>query len=273
MQSLVRNPFLTGDFFENLFYRKNEYAGISDDRLMAIVFRIAGNGRHQRSYDQTYLDGYAEFSYNQAFVAAWDLAKSVPVSRHWASALEGLLTKCERPFGFKDIEETIARWNIDEPIEGPPDWWKRNSPFRLRVLLAGFLKANDNLLSSDDPALRCSFYQRFSPSQFREWPEFLNKDGSEFVYAALENDSLWKTPKERERLKEVANWGSPHINDRSDLPNFDRGKKKHLREKYPGLFDDEHNDPMRQAIKLLEERIDSLSEQISGLQQTKFSLF
>ena len=51
MQSLVRNPFLTGDFFENLFYRKNEYAGISDDRLMAIVFRIAGNGRLQRSYD------------------------------------------------------------------------------------------------------------------------------------------------------------------------------------------------------------------------------
>ena len=174
---LLQNPFLPGRFFENLFGRKEEFSDIDDQRFLTILYRIAGSPRLSRARDDTFFDGYAEHAYDKAFQATWNLAKTVPTDQHWAGALWEILRRCERPQsgGIDNLDQAIERWRIDRSFVDKSRRWERSQSFYVRTLLAGFLRADQDLLNSDDPALRSSFYRRFSPLEFRDWPAFIAK--------------------------------------------------------------------------------------------------
>jgi hypothetical protein len=191
VNGLLQNTNLSTEFLEQLLRRRGHFSGIPDDRFIQILYALSGNKRLSKPYDSPYFDGWLEYKYNQVFDAAWDLTRAAPTDQKWAAVLSSLLWRANRPPGFKDSEATIERWKIDEPIEQEPKWYLRSDSFNLRSYIADFSRPDDDLLHSSDAALRMSFYRRFSPWRYKSWPDFLTRDGEEFVNAALENLELW----------------------------------------------------------------------------------
>ncbi|KVN10614.1 hypothetical protein WT09_24240 [Burkholderia stagnalis] len=115
-------------------------------------------------YDQSFADGYAEFSHNEVFEAAWNMAvaATVPNTRAWAFAL-GWLFDVLLPIGhgIDDPLSSAVRWTPDDD-----DGIKHGalSPFQnvrkglARLALAKNAKRTDEFLASDDPALRAAVY-------------------------------------------------------------------------------------------------------------------
>src|SRR5207249_674770 len=96
--------------------------------------------------------------------------------------LNRLLYKAQPPGGFKkEVEQAIERWRIDPPKKEDDRYYNPGHGFDLRSRLADLLEADERLLNSPDLALRQSFYRRFSPWKFKNWPTFIERDG-EFAF-------------------------------------------------------------------------------------------
>ena len=238
VRAMLQNPHLPGEFIERLLERED----VDESRRMLIVYALTGNARLSQDYDRAYLDGYAEYSHGRVFSAAWELSKTVSPTQQWASILWGLLERTNKATGFKEIDGALARWRIDEEKEKPPTWYNRSYSFNVRSLIADYLKADSALLNSEDAALRMSFYRRFSPYHYRDWPNFLERDGAEFINAALENLDLWRDEEERERLSQAC-WDCPDPHHSMNAPNDFRSKQRRLRTQFPGWFRGENDAP------------------------------
>lgn len=277
---LLQNKYITGGFIKNLLSREGAFSGIDDDRLFLIVLAIRGNERLNRPYESLYLDGFDDYLYHEAFSAAWELTKSVQVNQRWASALWDLLANCQKPVSFEELEETIQRWQIDEPIDvdGEVEWFKRSPSFFVRALLGGVKENDDELLNSDDPAMRVGFYRRFQPYKYRDWSKFIERDGGEFINAALDNENIWRSAEYRDQLSSAC-WDAPDPSHMMDVPNDFRGREDTYRERHPEWFADEDDNSsgepgvILERIDRLEEQIARLEEQISIAIRTKRGLF
>lgn len=275
---LLQNKYITGRFIENLLRRKGAFSEIDGDRLFLIVVALRGNERLNRPYESLYLDGFDDYLYHEVFSAAWELTKTVETNQRWASALWDLLAGCQRPTSFDELEETIQRWQIDEPMEGEIEWFKRSPSFFVRALLGSLKKDDEELLNSDDPAMRVAFYQRFQPYRYRDWSKFIERDGSEFINAALANVNIWRSAEYRDQLSSAC-WDAPDPNHTMDLPNDFRGREASYRERHPNWFADEDEgafgepDVILERIDRLEDQIGRLEEQISLAIHAKRGLF
>ncbi len=104
-----------------------------------------------------------------------------------------------------------------------------------------------------------SFYRRFSPHDFKDWPSFLEKDGEEFVHHVLDNVNIWSNRKERSRL-ERACWDCPDPYHNMDAQNNFRSREQDYREKFPQLFVDESDDPSRYDFDDIKERLANIEK-------------
>lgn len=268
LEALALNSHLPDSFYEDLVNRKGHCSELSDHDHKIMLYRLGENPRLSASYDDTYLDGYKDYKYHSVFTAVWQLAATVPATQEWAAVLVHLLHKAKPPIGLKDIPQIIERWKIDPPRKDDDRYYNPSYGFDLRSRLADLLEADDGLLSAEDPALRHSFYRRFSPQKYKNWPEFLQKDGEDFVQEAIQNTALWKSAEERERLKKVT-WDSPDPSSDMMMPNVFRAREKSHREEHPEWFhaeDDEYStEPtavarrMEKLLKSIAERLDTLS--------------
>jgi hypothetical protein len=134
-----------------------------------------------------------------------------------------------------DAHAGIARWRIDEKPVRADKWYNMSPSFYLRSMIADLLEANDDLRSSDDLALRCSFYRRFEPYEYKNWPDFAERDSGVFFEAALQNMNLWRYREERERLERLA-WDMPDPHSTMDAPNDYRARENHLMKIHPEWF-------------------------------------
>ena len=66
-----------------------------------------------------------------------------------------------------DVHASIARWRIDDKPVHAEKWYEMSPSFYLRSTIADLLEADDDLLGSDDLALRRSFYRRFQPCRYK----------------------------------------------------------------------------------------------------------
>lgn len=207
--ALAANPAIDDDLAVELIGRKGIFAGLTDSAYQSVLVTLGTNPRLATQIDLQW-DGFADYRYHNVFQAAWDLTRTLPVTQEWAAYLDRLLQKCVPPSGFKDLDMVLARWRIDKVAEEDKKdrhHWPGYS-FYLRSRLADLRKADASLLASDDKALRLSFYRRFAPSAFPDWATFFDKDGEDFVEAALENEALWRSSQSRERLRDLA-WKVP----------------------------------------------------------------
>lgn len=268
VRALLQSVYIPSSFLSDLLYRQQKFADINDYRLQGIVHALTGNPRLTESYDDRVLDGWAEYTHDKVFQAAWDLTKSVPTTQHWAATLCDFLSKCNRPDSIDGLESVLERWRVDEPPKREPvRWIERSRSFSLRSLTADFIKPDAALLAAQDAALRMSFYRRFSYRDFPDWPDFLNRDGEEFTNAALQNKHLWASEVERERLRRVC-WDTPDPQSWMEMPNSYNATEDQMRRDRPEWFKDEQPpseppdgdkvDDLKQQLLELSSKIDDL---------------
>lgn len=223
LRALVTNPSLSDETFKMCFEKRGVFEELNDEAFQSVLVVASDNERLITPYNDKYMDGYAEYSYHSVFEAAWKLTLTSPVTAKWAAILYHLLYRCLPPISF-DVVPALERWY--QPYG-----------FFMRSRLADILKADDTLLKSRDAALRISFYRRFDPSVYREWPEFVS-DVENFLENALYNKLLWRNCELRGVLSKLC-WEHPDPHSRMDLPNAYNSIDERMRAEYPAWFDDE----------------------------------
>ena len=180
-------------------------------------------------YDETYLDGYSDYSYHKVFSCAWQLAATVPTTPRWANVLYYLLNTCHPPHGV-DPTAMIKRWYF--PTESAD---QVDAGYFLRSRLADLLAADKALLGARDSALRCSFYRRFRPTDFPTWFKFADSDQGHFLDSALHNPNLWREESDRETLSQLS-WNHPDARSDLMMVNQHRAVEGRMREQHPEWF-------------------------------------
>jgi hypothetical protein len=278
--ALLSNPYLPSRFLKSLLRRKADdkcssrwdFSDISDDRFRYIIHALAGNKKLNRHVENwTFEDPYSMFDYEDVFKAAWDLTRTVPPTQVWANPLRAFLPqldKSRRPTALPDLAQTLDRWRIDrEPERQPPRSFDRSPSFAVRSLVADFIQADQSLLQAKDAALRMSFYRRFSPKQFPDWPDWIEKDGEEFVNAVLDNEQIWKTSAERWRLQSVCEECHDPYYDMECWKRF-KYLASHYEKDNPQWFaeeDDAFPSEVEELRSFLDERLLSIDERLSGI--------
>ena len=259
LEALATNPFLDDEAIEHLLEKKEEFAELSEIRYLKVLVGLGKNPRMAQPYDRGILDGWAEYSHGRVFTLAWELARTMEPNQMNAYALLELLQRAHHPVGYENPEEVAARWRIEEePEEGKHPL---GGSFFLRTLLADLMKANDDLLNSDDLALRESFYRRFSVREYKDWPKFIEKDGEHAFDAMVENDGLWRSKDAREDLRDLA-WKVPDPHSSMQAPNTRNWVEERKRREHPEWFrdeDEEYSDEPDAVIRRLDKKIDKLA--------------
>lgn len=250
LEALALNAHLPDAFYEHLLKRTEYFAELSERDYKFMLYHLGDNARLATPYDDIYLDGYRDYKYHSVFTAAWQLTATVPTTQEWAEVLVHLLYKAQMPVGFQEVEQVIERWRIDPPKNEDDRYYYPGDGFDLRSRLADLLEADERLLNSPDLALRQSFYRRFSLWKFKNWPEFLEKDGEE-----------------RDRLQQVA-WACPDPHSDMMMPNIYRAREQSLREEHPEWFyeeDDEYSTDLSAAVRRMERLVRSISEKLEAV--------
>jgi hypothetical protein len=229
--ALFSNPTLSDDTLVKVLERKAPFDALIDTQFESIVIALAKNPRMSTPYDETFLDGYSDYSYHKVFSAAWRLAETVPVTPRWANVLYHLLNTCVPP---RDVGALamISRWYF--PTESAD---QIDAGFFLRSRLADLLAADKALLGSRDPALRFSFYRRFRPTDFPSWFKFAETDGEHFLDSALDNPNLWRLEGDRETLRRLS-WNHPDPHSDLVMVNRFRAVEERMRQQRPEWFND-----------------------------------
>jgi hypothetical protein len=235
LEALAKNEFLSDDAIEHLLERSKEFSKLSDNQYLKMLMWLGGNPRMSKPYDHSKLDGYAEYSHGRVFHQAWELARTLPTEEKYADVLYELLNNTTLPVLFDDAKGVIDRWHIESPSEH--DERPNAASYWLRSRLADVMEPNDDLLNSDDWALRESFYRRFRPRDYEDWPKFMEKDHAAFD-ALIENPELWQTQERREQLSEGA-WEIPDPHSSMMAPNQFRWEEERKRRDNPEWFKDE----------------------------------
>jgi hypothetical protein len=102
LSALVTNPSLSDELFRQCFEQTKVFAHLNEDQFQSVVATMAGNPRLMTPYDDSFLDGWSDYSYRAVFSAAWNLANTVPPTPRWASVLYHLLVWSKN-------------WNGEEP--------------------------------------------------------------------------------------------------------------------------------------------------------------
>lgn len=226
--ALASNPSIGDELLVELIKRSGAFSRLSNAKYIRALMALGENPRLSGKYrdDDEITDPFVYVSYRSPFRAAWELTKVVPTTQDWAAVLN-ILFRNIREEPIEAVDSAIARWRIDE--DGRP------ASFFLRRRLADLKLADQTLLESDDPALRQSFYKRFDPRQFKEWPKGFELDGELFIEAAVLNNHLWQTKNERNRLRELCDQhGSLSANYRNPFHAID----DRLRAEHPEWYHD-----------------------------------
>jgi hypothetical protein len=229
--ALFSNPTLSDGILEKLFERSTPFDSLTDEQFEPIIIALAKNPRMSTPYDETYLDGYRDYSYNKVFSSAWQLAETLPATRRWASVLYYLLENCVPPRGVNPTA-MIGRWYF--PTESAD---KMDAGYFLRSRLADLLAADNALLGARDPALRSSFYRRFRPPDFPSWFKFAESDSEHFLDSALHNSNLWRVEEDRETLSQLS-WNHPDPHSDLIMANQFRAVEGRMRQQHPEWFND-----------------------------------
>lgn len=265
LEALVTNRFLNDDALECLLERKEEFGNLSDEKYTKVLIWLGKNPRMSAEYDRRILDGWAEYSHGRVFSLAWELARHLPTTKTNAYVLYKLLEHTALPVGYDNPAEVLERWRIEEE---PQNGSRSLAPsYFLRTRLADLLKPEGKLLDSDDPAVKESFYRRFSPWQFKDWPTFIERDDGLAFDGMVENDELWRGTEYREVLRDLA-WKVPDPHSSMNAPNTLNGVEERKRRQHPEWFaeeDSEYGNSPDSIVRRIEKKLAKVVDDVEAL--------
>lgn len=111
--ALFSNPKIDEGFLREFLEQGLPWRVWDEPRRLAAVAALSRNGRMVEEYDGP-MDGYAEYSHDSVFDAAWTLASKVPTTLKWAAHLSALYENT-KPWAssLKEPLHTAARWVPD----------------------------------------------------------------------------------------------------------------------------------------------------------------
>ena len=267
LRALCSNPDIVSGFYQALItsWKTDGESKISEERFQRIVGFLSDNPRvaqsREESRERHYLDGFADYEYNNFYVSAWTLAATVPVTLAWAETLARLYRRLHRPYNcLKDIDAIIARWQ-GTVGEYEPDHYRgvRSS------LAAAFVKPSLSQLRSEDPARRDAFLLTFDPTsqEFRDldWNEFIELD-RDWDFGLYHNMKVWSSPVARTKFRQLLWEASKTNSDLTRIGFFDErlGEMQGL---HPEWFMEASSNPEEPQTKL--DKIDRLRSEIHQL--------
>jgi hypothetical protein len=259
LSALFENHNIDDSFLRDLLEGKKPWDVISDARLAMIVANLHRNDRMRKPYDDSYMDGYAEYSYGAVFNEAWRLAERVPVNKDWARALSWLYDCLETDaFFIKSPLDIAARWHVDlsnADAAEEEDQLKRGRLSHIQGVRKGLarlaLRKDSKLLAiflgSDDPALRSAAYSD-GAVKAEQLSAAYERDGKLVFNEAMHNHRIWQTATRRDALKAVS-WAVVNDDKYSDLTaaNIFNSIRDVYAKKHPEWFKDE--DDFKQKIE------------------------
>ena len=259
LEALAKNKFFDDDAIKHLLNHSGDFSDLSEDQYIRMLSYLGSNPRMSSAYDSRLLDGWTEFSHGEVSSLAWELARTLPATMTNAAVLYELLQHTSVPIRYENPKEVVQRWRIEEK---PKDERPFAYSYFLRTRLADLLKADSDLLNADDPALRESFYRRFSVWEYNDWPEFIEKDGELAFDAIVENEKLWQNEETRKLLRDAA-WKVPDPNSSMMAPNTYNAVEDRHRRLHPAWFeaeDAEFGNDLNSIIRRLEKRVNNIAE-------------
>ena len=249
--ALFDNPDMSDNFLRDFLECKKPWEVMSEKHRLQAIRALTRNPRMQAAY-VGWMDGYAEYTHNSVFHAAWQLAEKLPTTREWAMTLRGLFDKLRRESHSKEAPLDVAKRWLPDPSDadaaeteseaiksGYLNAYQGVRSGLARLAIKGNYKLATDLLSHTDIALRVAAYADMCMT-----PEQLTiafaRDEKAAVDAALRNLQLWRNPKTREVLHDIS-WQADGLDGRSNLDyaNMFNFFKKENAKKYPDWFKDE----------------------------------
>lgn len=259
---IFSNPSIADLFLRDFFEGKKIWNDISEERQRIAVMAFAENPRSSKPNDDSFMDGYAEYSHNAVFSSCWELCAKVPVTKEWAIALSRLTEKLlPEGFPFKDEEimPVIARWYPTKEMQeenkydneeqykdgGYLSQWQTIRQ-NLTKLIAESSK-HGNLAENPDIGIRCGFY-RYGRLNIDQMKAAFAKDGEAAWQAMSSNASLWSNKDKRQVLHDVA-WAADDLDGRSNLDNANQYNAfyERFKNQYPAMFKDDDDEDFESA--------------------------
>jgi hypothetical protein len=269
LRELLQNPSIPDHLLEAVFKKSDPFSDLDDDLWVKFVHMTCMNKRISTPYSETWMDGYAEFTYNAVFYAGWKLFREFPVNNDSALVLWDLSYKLHPKTHDIDIFEIMERWRSDDKD-------KEKSYSRVRSGLVRVIGNHSNefkgLQKSGDLALRRGYYERVSNVKYEDVEAWFERDGKEFLDSALNNTSFFKNEDVRDALRQAC-WDEPDKHSRMDYPNYFNSSEEHLTAKHPEWFKDSRSeeipfDEIKDPDERREKRLEYLSSQVSDLKKT-----
>lgn len=252
LNALFQNPHVEQDFLRDLLEGQEDWAQLPDDRKCLIVSFLYYNDRMKTEYDDSHMDGFAEYSHNAVFDAAWSLADRVEPTEQWAKALSwpySVLYK--QSHSLKDPMRTLERWRPD-PSNAELVANDEKTTFggflshyeMVRSSLAQLASQHDrklmeSFLSSEDRALRAAAYNSAELTA-EQMTDGYEKDGEMFFNQAISNIEIWRESALRGVLRSIA-WRVTSDHKSSDLGpvNYYNAVEKRMSDRHPQWFKEE----------------------------------
>ena len=261
IDALFGNPIIDQYFLRDFLEGKAIWQAVDEPRRQRAVVALSNNPR-MRSVYKGPMDGYAEYTFNSVFHAAWAMSKTLPVTREWSNAL-GLLYQnlARESYNMEDALQVAERWrpepDDEASLENEAEIAKYGHVWLhslVRQALVKLIVSNDRqriseFLASDDHAFRAAIYElgEMNPEQILAAYE---RDKNLAANCCQQNLYIWRSPQTRKALYDIS-WGVCTFNDNyMDSANAYNDKADELKAKYPDWFkDEEPNDWMDEDEK------------------------
>jgi hypothetical protein len=267
LRAICENSGLSSGFYRALIEawqpeneREEDKRYLPEDRYIAVLNFLSANPRISQSREESterhYMDGYAEYQYNEFYAAAWELAEKAPVTPSWAHALSKLYEKLYAPWDcIKDPKAVLDRWR-------PADEGEYAATRNVREAIAArFMKPSLEQLNNTDRSIRQAFYQTFDPDakEFRDvdWNEWIDRDPH--VYSSISaNDKVWASERGRSNLNRMLWHGAEKDSDLLMI-GFYKERIEELEAKHPDWFAGDDRDE--------DDYVEQMPDPIVGLRQ------
>lgn len=262
IDELFSNETIDDGFLTNLLDIDNDlWRSLAEEDQRLLIRSLSRNKRISESYEGP-MDGYAEYLHEKLFTTIWDLAKKLPVTSAWATALSSLLesTKDVR-FEFNSIE-VAQRWygqDRDVDAEKPKKFLDYFENVRYAIYkdsikdLYGKDKSNKTHFDHNDIAYRAGASEVLRMLTVDDIKYAYQKDGVIAVDYLIKNLSIWRDPALRDALRDISWDADREFNDyHMDCANTYKWMEEDVSKRYPNWFvEKESNDSLYEDDKAL----------------------
>jgi hypothetical protein len=236
-EALICNPSVSDRLLEELYTRTGAFAALAEERWSTLVYLSRKNKRLVTNEDS---DAGPDTGHYAIQRAIFQLLEISPLDKHWLHVLYGLLDALDflHVAHPAKLESVLARWaqlndsdHKGEPLEGYYTLLSLKDEFRcLIAALFGRTWSNSKSTiqgspSAADVAMRCAYYGNAELSA-RQMKAGYSRDGSEYVFAVMYNDNLFRSHKLRKFFEQEQLTFQSDDLLRRYLRNFELKRKK-----------------------------------------------